>query len=84
MEIEQDDELNKTICQDRVERYSDQILVLLPPMTDIARECQELENSVKERNDSGSDQQPRTSFRQHPLDFVHFRTTSLGGSLLFH
>lgn len=84
MQVKQDDELDETIGQDRVERYSNQILVLFPPMADIARECQEFEYGMEERDDSGGNQQPRTSLGQHPLDLIHFGTTSLGGSLLFH
>lgn len=84
MQVKQDDELDKTVGQDRVERYSNQILVLLSPMTDIARECQEFEYGMEERDDSGGDQQPRTSLGQHPFDFVHLGTTSLGGGLLLH
>lgn len=47
MQIQQDHQLYKTVGQNRVERHSNEILVLLPPVRHIAREREEFEYSVE-------------------------------------
>lgn len=56
MQIQQDHQLYKTVGQNRVERHANEILILLPPVRHIARECQKLEYSVEQGDDRGGDE----------------------------
>lgn len=56
MQIQQDHQLYETIGQNCVERHANEILILLPPVRHIARECQKLEDSVEQGDDGGGDE----------------------------
>ncbi len=77
MQIQQDDKLNEAVGQDGVEGYADQIPILLPPVRDIAAECEELEDHVEYRDDGSGDEQIRIGFRQHSLHLVHLSSGPL-------
>lgn len=67
LEVEKNDELDEAVRQDGSKRDSDEVLVLLPPVSDVGGEGEELEEHMEDGDEDGGDEEDGVGFDQHPV-----------------